>query len=52
MGAKLGRMEFVLNVQNVITLIKMEFAVKSSLNVKPSMLLKVSVKAATKDGIL
>lgn len=43
-------MEFVLNVQNVITSIKMAFAVKSNQNAKFLIWLKAFVKVATKVG--
>lgn len=45
-------MEFAPNVQNIITLIKMEFAAKLSLNVEFSIDKKVSVKPAIKDMVL
>lgn len=45
-------MEFAPNVQNIITLIKMEFAAKLNLNVEFSIDKKVSVKPAIKDMVL
>lgn len=52
LAAKLGKMEFAPNVQNIITLIKMEFAAKLNLNVEFSIDKKVSVKPAIKDMVL